>query len=601
MPDNAELVGNGKGPGNRQASASASGDLDFPKLGRSNGSNLAGDETPIDESIECEGLCGSEDGLVFKQADQDWEFAEISQFNYASFVEEVPQHPANSAHTLIDRFHRENTYLICRRGVELLGMICIRDRRPFSLDEKLGSLERYLPLARGASLCEVRLLAVRPHMRRTRVLQGLLTMMARHCQEGGYDYVVMSGRVSQQKLYRHIGFIPFGPVVGDAKAPYQPMYRPVGNVAVEFSGRFHQGVAAPAGEPVILTPGPVALPNSVVEAFKGIPLSHRSPEFASLMAGVSQELRQLAKANFVSIMVGSGTLANDVVAAQLSRLQEQGVIVAAGEFGERLFDHASRFGLRYRALRHDWGAALDYERIERAMAAQPGGWLWAVHCETSTGALADLPRLRAICRSHGARLVLDSISSLGITGVDLSDVWLASSVSGKGLASYPGLGIVFSAERPCPDPTLPRYLDLGLYSMEAERGGVPFTLSSNLLAALGAGLERQSPALHARIDADGRWLREQLKALGLTLVAAEVESAGAVTTIALPPEEIDASELGRRLESWGFFTSYASGYLRERNWLQVCLMGEVSRRQLEQFLSVFAALLDDAGLVRGRA
>ena len=596
MPDNAELVG--KGPGNGKASAS--GELDVLKPGRANGSSAAGNVTPVDESIGWQGLCGSEDGLVFKQADQDWEFAEISQFNYASFVEEVPQHPANASHTLVDRFHRENTYLICRRGSELLGMICIRDRRPFSLDEKLGNLERYLPLARGASVCEVRLLAVRPHMRRTRVLQGLLTMMARHCQEGGYDYVVMSGRVSQQKLYRHIGFIPFGPVVGEAKAPYQPMYRPVGNVAVEFSGRFHQGVAAPAGEPVILTPGPVALPDSVVEAFRGIPLSHRSPEFASLMARVSKELRQLARANFVSIMVGSGTLANDVVAAQLSRLEGRGVIVAAGEFGERLFDHANRFGLRYCALRHEWGTPLDYERVEEAIAAQPGGWLWAVHCETSTGALADLPRLKAICQAHGARLVLDSISSLGITGVDLSDVWLASSVSGKGLASYPGLGIVFSDEQPRPDPTLPRYLDLGLHSAEAERGGVPFTLSSNLLAALGAGVERQSAALHARTDAEGRWLRKQLKALGLTLVATESESVGAVTTIALPAGEIDATDLGRRLESWGFFTSYASGYLRERNWLQVCLMGDVSRRQLEQFLTVFAALLDDAGVGRGR-
>ena len=598
MPDNAELGGNGTDQG--KGPAWAAGGLDVLKPGITNGSGAPGNEASFDESIGCKELCGSDDGLVFKQADQDWEFTEISHFNYVSFVEEVPQHPANSSHTLVDRFHRENTYLICRRGDELLGMICIRDRRPFSLDEKLGSLETYLPLARGASLCEVRLLAVRPHMRRTRVLQGLLTMMARHCQEGGYDYVVMSGRVSQQKLYRHIGFIPFGPVVGDAKAPYQPMYRPVGNVAVEFYGRFHQGVAAPAGEPVILTPGPVALPNSVVEAFRGIPLSHRSPEFASLMVRVSQELRKLAKANYVSIMVGSGTLANDVVAAQLSRLEGQGVISAAGEFGERLFDHASRFGLRYRALRHEWGAVPDYERIERAMAAQPGGWLWAVHCETSTGALTDLHRLKAICRSHGARLVLDSISSLGITGIDLSDVWLASSVSGKGLASYPGLGIVFSAERPQPDPALPRYLDLGLHSAEAERGGVPFTLSSNLLAALGAGLKRQSPALHARIDADGRWLREQFKALGLTLVATEAESVGAVTTIALPSGEIDAAELGRRLESWGFFTSYASGYLREYNWLQVCLMGEVSRRQLEQFISVFAALLDDAGVGQGR-
>ena len=531
-------------------------------------------------------------GLVFKQAAERWEFEEISQLNYASFVEEVPQHPVNDDRLLVDQFHDENTYFICRRAAELVGMICVRDRRPFSLDQKLGRLEDYLPQAEGAKLCEVRLLAVRPDMRRSRVLPGLLTMMARYCQEGGYDYVVMSGRVSQQPLYRHIGFIPFGPVVGDESAPYQPMYRPVGNVGVEFAGKFHEKVSAPSDDPVILTPGPVAMPAEVVEAFRRPPLSHRSPEFRELMLGVRRRLSELTRANHCAVMVGSGTLANDVVAAQLSRLDASGAIVTAGEFGERLLDHADRMGLEYVAAPHDWGEPLDYHCIERALASNPGGWLWAVHCETSTGALADLPRLKALCRKHDAKLVLDCISSIAATPVDLRGVWLASGASGKGLAAYPGLGLVFCEERPAPDPALPRYLDLGIHCSGADDGTVPFTLSSNLLAALDAGLRRQTPELLAQIDDDGRWLRAQLRGIGLNLVASEPESIGAVTTIALPKGAIDSERMGTALESLGFCTSYASGYLRKRNWLQICLMGEVCRPQLERLLPVLAAQVD---------
>ena len=534
--------------------------------------------------------------LMFKQADEPWEFDEISQLNYASFVEEVPQHPSNDDGLLVDRFHDQNTYFICRRGHDLVGMICARDRRPFSLDEKLGSLEAYLPQAQGARVCEVRLLAVRPDMRRTRVLTGLLTMMARYCQEGGYDYVVMSGRVSQQSLYRHIGFIPFGPVVGDDNAPYQPMYRPVGNVGAEFAGLFHDSVDPPSGDPVILTPGPVAMPDAVVRAFRRPPLSHRSPEFAALMQSVRRRLRALTSASHCAVMVGSGTLANDVVAAQLTRLHAPGVIVTAGEFGERLLDHANRMSLRYAAVQHEWGAPLDYDRIEAAVAdavdGQPAGWLWLPHCETSTGALADLPRLKAICQRHGARLTLDCISSIGATPVDLRDVWLASGASGKALAAYPGLGLVFSGYQPEPDQSLPRYLDLGLHCVGEDSGAVPFTLSSNLLAALDAGLARQSEYLLSHIDQEGRWLRQQLRDLGLTLVAAEDESAGAVTTIALPGDALEARQMGRSLEAHGFYTSYASGYLRQRNWLQVCLMGETDHDQLERLLPVLAAQLD---------
>ena len=539
----------------------------------------------------------SKPGLVFKRASESWEFEEIHQLNYASFVEEVPQHPTNDDGTLVDRFDSENTYFICRRGKELVGMICARDHRPFSLDQKLGRLEDHLPQAEGAKLCEIRLLAVRPDLRRTRVLPGLLTMMARHCQEGGYDYVVMSGRVSQQPLYRHIGFIPFGPVVGDDAAPYQPMYRPVGNVGVEFAGKFHEDVAAPPGDPVILTPGPVAMPASVVEAFGRPPLSHRSPEFLGLMRRVRQRLCDLTHAEHCAVMVGSGTLSNDVVAAQLSQLESAGVIVSAGEFGERLLDHARRMGLQHVPVRHEWGEPFDYDCIERALAANRGGWLWTVHCETSTGALADAGRLKSLCRKYDCRLVLDCISSIAATPVDLRGVWMATCASGKGLAAYPGLGLVFSHQQPVPNPRLPRYLDLGLHS-GADTGAVPFTLSSNLLSALDAGLARQTPGLLSRVEEDGRWLRGQLRELGLTLVAPEEESIGAVTTIALPKDTIDSECLGNALEAQGFHTSYASGYLRERNWLQVCLMGTVDRSQLERLIPVLAAQLDEMSRVQ---
>ena len=193
------------------------------------------------------------------------------------------------------------------------------------------------------------------------------------------------------------------------------------------------------------------------------------------------------------------------------------------------------------------------------------------------------------------RLALDCISSLGAAPVDLRGVWLASGASGKALAAYPGLGLAFCDRRPEPDGNLPRYLDLGLYCAGAESGAVPFTLSSNLLSALDAGLARQSDALRAQIAADGRRVRRQLRAMGLTLVAAEDECMGAVTTIALPVGVIDSVRLGRALEAQGFYTSYASGYLRQRNWLQICLMGEVRRPQLDRLMPALAAQLDRLG------
>ena len=120
-------------------------------------------------------------------------------------------------------------------------------------------------------------------------------------------------------------------------------------------------------------------------------------------------------------------------------------------------------------------------------------WLWCAHCETSSGVLQDIDRLKALCSEFQVKLCLDCISSIGTMPVDLTGVYLASCASGKGLRAYPGCSMVFyHHDLPVGNQCLPRYLDLGLYT---GCGGVPFTHSSNLVTALHASLQRLSPVI----------------------------------------------------------------------------------------------------------
>jgi hypothetical protein len=160
--------------------------------------------------------------LQFKVATEDWEFAQIHHLNYATFVEEIPQHAMNPDRALIDKFHRENTYIISLYRNQVVGMIAVRAKRPFSLDMKLPNLDSYLPP--GRSLCEIRLLAIDKKHRNGLVFWGLGKQLAEHCLRQGYDLALISGTVRQQKLYKHLGFVPFGPLVGSHDAPFQPMY-----------------------------------------------------------------------------------------------------------------------------------------------------------------------------------------------------------------------------------------------------------------------------------------------------------------------------------------------------------------------------------------
>ena len=160
--------------------------------------------------------------IRFKIATEDWEFDQIHQLNYRTFVEEIPQHSATPNGRLVDKFHDENTCVICLSGTQLIGMLAVRGKRPFSLDQKLPRLDDYLPP--GRSVCEVRLLAVEKNYRMGQVSIGLLKYCGEYCSKQGYDMGVISGTTRQQKFYKHLGFVPFGPLVGTGGALFQPMY-----------------------------------------------------------------------------------------------------------------------------------------------------------------------------------------------------------------------------------------------------------------------------------------------------------------------------------------------------------------------------------------
>jgi aspartate aminotransferase-like enzyme/ribosomal protein S18 acetylase RimI-like enzyme len=514
-------------------------------------------------------------GLTFKIADTAAEIEAIHRLNHRTFAEEIPQHRPDPRGRLVDRFHAENTYAICLDGPALVGMVAGRCARPFSLDGKLRRLDTHLPA--GRTPVEVRLLAIEPRYRRTAVASRLLALLAEHFAARGCDLAVISGTTRALGLYRRLGFVPFGPLVGAEGAWFQPMYLTLedasrtwlaGSLGAPTGGSGRIGGAPPAN----FLPGPVAIAPEVTAAFARPAAYHRSAEFVATVRGVRARLARLTNAADVQLLLGSGTLANDVVAVQLAGLDRPGLVLANGEFGERLVDHGRRIGLEFAVLAGEWGRPLAAAEVAAAVHRLPaGGWVWAVHCETSTGTLTDVARLSELCATAGVRLCLDCISSVGALPLDLSGVYLASGASGKALGSYPGLSLVFHAEPPMPAAgRVPRYLDLRAYALA---DGVAFTQSSNLVAALDTALTAVDwPVRYVRLAEGAAWLHAALRRRGFVVVAGAADAAPAVLTVALPRDR-PADRVAERMAAEGYLLAYQSGYLRCRNWLQVGLMG----------------------------
>jgi predicted N-acetyltransferase YhbS len=159
---------------------------------------------------------------AIKIANAEEEFDQIFALNYHTFVEEIPQHEANATKKLKDKFHENNTYIICKDGENIAGMIACCNKRPFSLDAKVEQLDSYLPSYK--KLYEMRLLAVKEEYRHTRVTAMLLRALMKYLLENNADLAIISGTTRQLAMYEKLGFQPFYKVVGKSGAYYQPMY-----------------------------------------------------------------------------------------------------------------------------------------------------------------------------------------------------------------------------------------------------------------------------------------------------------------------------------------------------------------------------------------
>jgi aspartate aminotransferase-like enzyme len=572
---------------------------------------------------------------VFKRAETKQEFDQVHRLNYRTFVTEIPQHQDPGTGLLVDKFHDKSAYLIALRGGRVVAMVSVHDQPPFSVADRLPDPDVLrLP---GTHPLEVRLLAIEPAERNSLMFFGMIWFSYNYALAHGKTHMYISGVEERLGLYRRIGFRPLGPAVRSGGASFVPMvldlYDMPGHILRmkrQWETRYGQTyqdvtppgpggngtpgggagdgtpaaadaapppahvtavVAAHAAGPrteVCLLPGPVTASPAVRRAFHESPIYHRGPEFIERFVGVRRTLGRMVGGRDVAILNGSGTLANEAVAATLAADPRggRGVLLSNGEFGQRLARQATRFGLTPRVLTWPWGRAWDLDEVARALAAEPpASWVWGVHQESSTGVLNDLPGLIAVARRYGVRVCVDCISSLGAVPLDLGEVYLATGATGKSLGSYAGAALLFADARALARidrSRIPSYFDIAAH---LGSSGPCYTFPSPTLCALETALaEYATPAkAQARYEhyaALGRYVRGELRELGLEPLAGEECACPVVTTFAPAGEETSA-EFVERCRSWGFAIGGQSGYLAERRLVQIATMGAVTRADCE--------------------
>jgi aspartate aminotransferase-like enzyme len=266
------------------------------------------------------------------------------------------------------------------------------------------------------------------------------------------------------------------------------------------------------------------------------------------------------------LLTGSGTLANEAMLWQIKMHRGKGFILSNGEFGSRLIEQAKRNSLNFTEHKIGWGEHYDIEEIERLVQLNEINWMLFCHCETSTGIINDLNELTEVAARNTCLCFVDCMSTVGTYPLDLSKIAMATASSGKGLASVPGLAIVFSNIAAQAGDRIPVYLDLQHYS---RKNGVPFTISSNLVNALCTSIQQKLQINQFELLQEyGEKFYNRLSEQELIPFSNHISK---VFTIALAHDT--RTTFIYKMQYRQLLFSYESDYLIERNWCQLAMFG----------------------------
>jgi aspartate aminotransferase-like enzyme len=322
---------------------------------------------------------------------------------------------------------------------------------------------------------------------------------------------------------------------------------------------------------MLMIPGPTPVPEQVLLALVRHPIGHRSGEFSTVMAEVTQNLKWLHQTeNDVLVLTVSGTGAMEAGIVNLLSPGDRVLVGSNGKFGDRWAKMSEAFGLAVERISADWGKPLEPEQFREKLAADTEKTIKAViitHSETSTGVLNDLETINRYVKEHGeALIIVDAVTSLGAVNIPI-DEWgldIVASGSQKGYMIPPGLGFVSvspKAWEAYKTAKLPRfYLDLGVYSKAAAKNSNPFTPPVNLVMALQTALRMMQAegleSIFARHQRLMQATRAAAKALSLPLFAPDEAASPAVTAIA--PVAVEAEQI-RTVMKKRFDISLAGG------------------------------------------
>ncbi|MET0105500.1 MAG: alanine--glyoxylate aminotransferase family protein [Sedimenticola sp.] len=355
----------------------------------------------------------------------------------------------------------------------------------------------------------------------------------------------------------------------------------------------------------LMGPGPSDVHPRILEALSRPTIGHLDPAFVGMMEEVKELLQYAFQTeNPLTMPVSApGSAGMETCFANLVEPGDKVIVCQNGVFGGRMKENVERCGGEAVMVQDAWGSAVDPQKLEDALKANPDARIVAfVHAETSTGAQSDAKTLVELAHKHDCLTIVDTVTSLGGTPVKVDEWGIDAIYSGtqKCLSCTPGLSPVSFGEaalekvRNRDTKVQSWFLDLnlvmGYWGSGAKRAyhhtapvNALYGLHEALVILKNEGLENA----WARHQHHHEALKAGLEAMGLTFIVKEEERLPQLNAVSIPAGVDDAAVRSRLLNEFNLEIGAGLGDLAGKVW-RIGQMGHASRA--ENILLCVAAL-----------
>lgn len=351
----------------------------------------------------------------------------------------------------------------------------------------------------------------------------------------------------------------------------------------------------------LFTPGPTKVPGAVLNAVGKQVLHHRSPEFSEKVRHVQDELGRLLQTdNDTLLFTCSGTGMMEAAVANLLSRGDKVICLNNGLFGQRWADICEVYGVKPVSYAVEWGKSVEPSELEQLLSEHGDAKVvFAIHSETSTGALNDIRALGKVAKKHDVVMAVDATSSIGVHEVRMDEWGIDIVVAGtqKALMTPPGLAFVALNGRAwglVSDSDLPTYyFDFTkTWKRLQSKGQTPFTTAVSLVYGLEVALAMMETEgwdnVYARHAVMGEATRAAVKALGFGILP---ENPADGLTVAACPDGVDGNKLVRLIDD-EFGVRFAGGQDKlSGKVFRIGHMGGIRERDLAMAISALERAL----------